>query len=294
MLRELRTLLAVARSGTLTAAGTQLGLTQSAVSAQMQRLEGLLNQPLFDRTGRSAILNEAGRAVLPLAEQMLGLEEQLLSGGASAGVGSLRVGAVATAQKGLLARAIAAFRAIQAEIRVRVVPGVSLELLGKVDAAEIDLAVMIRPPFAIPAELRWQPLLQEPYVLVVPSRWAGQGWREALAAAPFIRYDRASFGGRQVERFLHKHRIAVHDAIELDDPEAAVGLVSQGLGVALLPAIGVVSDPLELPTGIKVIHLGEAEFFREIGALTRAKLPVGSPAEQLLACLCEQATPGGE
>ena len=57
MIRELKTLVAVAREGTFAAAGQKIGLTQAAVSAQMQRLEGELGFELFDRSGRSARLN---------------------------------------------------------------------------------------------------------------------------------------------------------------------------------------------------------------------------------------------
>ena len=55
MLRELKTFLAVARHGTFAAAGLHIGLTQSAVSAQIRNLEQALGVRLFDRTGRHAI-----------------------------------------------------------------------------------------------------------------------------------------------------------------------------------------------------------------------------------------------
>ncbi len=48
-------------------------------------------------------------------------------------------------------------------------PGVSLSLLGQVDAGEIDIAVMIRPPYALPAELEWRALLSEPFELLAPA-----------------------------------------------------------------------------------------------------------------------------
>ncbi|KPA94842.1 LysR family transcriptional regulator, partial [Pseudomonas asplenii] len=73
MLRELKTFIRVAREGTFVAAGQQLGLTQSAVSAQMRVLEQNLGVRLFDRSGRAAVLNAAGRHALPLAEQILSL-----------------------------------------------------------------------------------------------------------------------------------------------------------------------------------------------------------------------------
>ena len=63
MIRELKTLIAVAREGTFAAAAHKIGLTQAAVSAQIARLESELGMELFDRTGRSANLHaEIGRA----------------------------------------------------------------------------------------------------------------------------------------------------------------------------------------------------------------------------------------
>ena len=91
----------------------------------------------------------------------------------------------------------------------------SLSLLGQVDAGEVDMALLIRPPFTLPPELGWQPLLREEVVLAMPAAMAPAPWREVLAAQPFIRYDRASFGGRVVDLFLKKQRITVHEAVEL-------------------------------------------------------------------------------
>lgn len=69
MLRELKTFIAVTRHGTFAAAGMHIGLTQSAVSAQIRQLEQALGVPLFDRTGRQATLNAAGLRALPLARR---------------------------------------------------------------------------------------------------------------------------------------------------------------------------------------------------------------------------------
>lgn len=77
MLSELRTFIAVSQYGTFSGAGARIGLTQSAVSAQMQRLEEELGFALFDRTGRSATLNDAGRETLALAEEMMTLYARL-------------------------------------------------------------------------------------------------------------------------------------------------------------------------------------------------------------------------
>lgn len=287
MLREFKTFIAVARGGTFTGAGRQLGLTQSAVSAQIRRLEEWLGAELFDRGAKSAELNAQGRELLPQAEALVAMAESMVEQAASpsgAGrlSGQLRVGAIASAQQDLLARALASFRGEYPGVRVRVVPGVSLNLLGQVDAGEVDLAVMIRPSFALPPELVWQPLTREPMVLAAPRSAPRLAWRELLASQPFIRYDRASFGGRLVDGFLKKQRIAVHEAIELDEIDAIATLVRRGLGVALMPRTR------QLDTrGLRLIELDEPGFYREIGIAARRPLERAPLAAALASCLAD-------
>jgi len=285
MLAEFRTFVAVARTGTFTEAGRQLGLTQSAVSAQMRRLEQFLGTTLFDRSARAAVLNDAGREALVRAEEILGLLDRMAAAPADRHFpGSLRIAAIASVQQGLLAGALTAFRQHFPEVRVRVVPGVSLTLLGQVDAGEVDLAVLIRPPFMLPPELVWRPLLAEPIMLAVPAALVPIGWREALQGQPFIRYERASFGGRLVDNFLRKQRITVHEAVELDEIDAIANLVRNGLGVALLPR----TAQLALD-GLALIPLGDAGFVREIGIVIRRGTDPAGIAGRMALCLEECA-----
>ena len=281
MLKEFKTFIAVARDGTFTGAGVQLGLTQSAVSAQIRRLEEYLGVDLFDRGPRAAALNAAGRDMLPQAEELVAMAERMAASAGAAHVsGLLRIGAIASVQQDLLVHAVGEFRAVYPDVRVRIVPGVSLSLLGQVDAGEVDLAVLIRPPFALPPELGWQPLMAEPVMLAMPESMPVAPWRELLATQPFIRYDRASFGGRVVDVFLKRHRITVHEAVELDEIEAIAGMVRHGLGVALLPRL----RRLDM-TGLRLLPLGEHAFHREIGIIGRRPFDAGSVREKIAQCL---------
>jgi DNA-binding transcriptional LysR family regulator len=146
------------------------------------------------------------------------------------------------------------------------------------------MAMMIRPPFTLPPELGWQPLLREEVVLAMPASMKPAPWRELLAAQPFIRYDRASFGGRVVDLFLKKQRIAVHEAVELDEIEAIANMVRHGLGVALLPQL----RGLDM-TGLRLLPLGEAAFHREIGLVGRLPFDAGSVREKMAECLAAAA-----
>ena len=112
LLREFQTFLAVCRWGTFTAAAQRLGMTQSAVSDHIQRLEEFTGVQLFHRTGRSATLNAAGEALRPLAEEALQITDRMRTGhGAGQLRGSLRVGAITSVHNSLMARGLVAYAA---------------------------------------------------------------------------------------------------------------------------------------------------------------------------------------
>jgi len=294
MLRELKTFVAVARHGTFARAGAHIGLTQSAVSAQMQRLEEALGLTLFDRTGRSARLNAHGEATLARAEAIVKLWSGLgdLDDAPEAG-GRLRIGAITSVQAGPLADALARFHAAWPGSHTRVVPGVSLNLLGMVDSGDVDLAVMIRPPFALPAEVAWRALAREPFVLLVPRAVRGDDWRDILAASPFVRYDRTSFGGRLVDQFLRQQRVDVAEVAEIDDQEGLARLVACGLGVALAPTPTAMRATW--PKGVRAIDLGAHTFHREIGLAVRrdrARRPAASRLAETIVETFAAATAG--
>jgi DNA-binding transcriptional LysR family regulator len=291
MISELKTFIAVCRHGTFVAAGERIGLTQSAVSSQIKRLEDSLGFPLFDRTGRSATLNAAGETTLARAVEICALYDRLGEppAGDEAEGGLLRIGAIASTQSTLLARALAKLRKATPSLRVHVSPGVSMRLMDDLDAGTIDAALIIRPPFGMPPELRWQTLVRERYVLAAPKALPGRDWRRLLQEQPFLRYDRASFGGRMVERFLRREGITVNESIEVDEIPGLIHMAAKGLGVALVP---MVEAHLPLPAGVRTVSLGQATFHREVGLLQRA--PQSSPAVvgRLAQCLQEAVRKG--
>lgn len=287
MITELRTFIAVTRHGTFAAAGERLGLTQSAVSSQIKRLEESLGFALFDRTRRAATLNAAGATTLARAEELLALFAKLgdLPDDGSDG-GLLRIGAIASVQSSLLPRALVPLRQKYPTLRLSLVPGVSMHLMDQLDAGEIDMAITIRPPFGLLPELNWQPLVHEPFMLLVPAALKGKDWRTLMEAQPFLRYERKSFGGRLVERFLRDMQIAVNESIELDEIQGLIQLVANGLGVALVP---MVEGPDPLPASVRAIPLGEHTFYREIGILQRAAKASRPLVTQLAHCLRDAA-----
>lgn len=281
MIRELKTFIAIAEEGTFVRAGQRIGLTQAAVSAQMQRLEEQLGHALFAREGRTARLNAQGLAALAQAREVVRLFDDMAAQSRSKPLnGRLSLGAIASAQSRVLPQVLTRFRAQHPGVHMRVVPGVSFQLLNQVDAGELDAAIMIRPVFGLQADLAWTPLTQEPFCLLVPAALPEAGdWRAVLAAQPFIRYDRTSFGGRLVERFLRDARLSVQDCVEIDELDAIAQMVACGMGVSLVPQS---FGKAPWPDGVRAVSLGEHTFFREIGLVTRAR---SSPDPALLELL---------
>jgi DNA-binding transcriptional LysR family regulator len=288
MIRELKTFLAVVRFGTFAAAGVQVGLTQSAVSAQIHRLEEELGFALFDRTGRSATLNATGQQTALVAEELMAVYARLAQqGGTEEKTGLLRVGAIASAQASFLVDAIAQLRGDLPGWQVRVIPGVSLNLLAQVDSNELDLAVIIKPPFALPAEMQWTPLLAERFMLLVRREHANRSWRDLLQFEPFIRYDRSSFGGRLVDRFLRRERLRLVEVAELDELQGIVGLVERGVGVALIPDSG----SLRIPDALTMLDVDDESLVREIGIARRDRRDEPEAVAHFARCIASAASP---
>jgi DNA-binding transcriptional LysR family regulator len=267
MLRELRTFVAVARQGSFAAAGQVVGLTPSAVSAQIRNLEAELGIRLFDRTGRTAILNMNGKKALGHAEEILAVFARMMEVGDGVTLrGELKVGAIGTVQTGLLPDAMVMLQKRAPALRIHLVPGVSLTLLNQVDAGEIDLALVVKPPFALQKDLHAEDIVREEFALITPTFVSETDPLEILANYPFIRYDRSSFAGRQVAGFLNQHGIVPDQILELDEIEAIVRMVQGGLGVSVIPLAG---DWAVNPDRLRVRHLGPLTFHRTLQAVVR-------------------------
>ena len=280
MLKELKTFIEVARLGSFARAGEQVGLTQSAISAQMQRLEAHFNIPIFERQGRSACLTSFGRQLLAQAQNLLTAYEQLgRSYDMPEAVIPIKLGAIASIQKQRLPKAIGRFIEHYPNVQLKIVPGVSLNLVNQVAAGELDFAVLIRPPFALQGDLYCTHLCSEPFRLLVPNHLADQSWQQLIQEQPFIRYDRNSFGGRLVDRFLREMHLTVQDVCEVDELDALIALVAEGVGVALVPQTEAKPD---WPNNVTALDLGRETFTREIVVVHRPKEEVSIVVNALI------------
>lgn len=142
LLRVFDTLL---RVGSFTTAAKALSRTQSAVSMQLKRLEDQLGVQLVDRSKRRLNATPEGLQLLPLARQMLGLNDQLFHDIDIAEVsGSIRIGAIEHYATRVLPALIAEFCRLYPRIHVELEHGVS-SLMHAELGARYDLVVGIGP-----------------------------------------------------------------------------------------------------------------------------------------------------
>jgi DNA-binding transcriptional LysR family regulator len=119
--RQLEIFIAVAETQQVTRASKQLFLTQSAVSMALGELENQLDAPLFDRHGRSLLLNDRGRYLLPMAKNILFQVwnvESMLTEKREMVAGSLEIVASSTIGNYVLPYLIGAFMRLHPETRI--------------------------------------------------------------------------------------------------------------------------------------------------------------------------------
>jgi DNA-binding transcriptional LysR family regulator len=173
--RYLRSLIAVVDTGSIADAARQEHLTAAAVGQRVQALERELGFALLSRSGHAARPTQACLALLPRARRLV-REAALLGSDASADglAGTLRIGAISTALTGMLPAALRKLTQAAPQCRPVIVPGTSRALYQMQLAGELDAAILVAPPFALPKALRSVQLRSEPLVLLAPPHAHGR------------------------------------------------------------------------------------------------------------------------
>jgi len=241
-LRHLAALEAVARASSFGRAATELGYTQSAVSQQIAQLERIVGQRLIERPGgpRPVSLTDAGRLLLRHADAIVGQLEAAradMSALAEGAAGPLRVGIYqsvgARLLPGLLRRFVDAWPRV--EIRLREETD-NVELLRLVERGDLDVSFVDLPVREGPFEV--VELLRDPYVLLVAAdsplaeRDSAPPRRE-LAGLPLIAWRSSSDALDHLRGQVPDLRVV----FRTDDNGTLVGLVAEGLGVAVVPRL---------------------------------------------------------
>lgn len=281
--RHLRTLRAVAESGSFAAAARQLGCTQPAVSQQMKALELAMGTPLLILTGREIRLTEAGAALVRHSVGVLtGLHaaEEEMAAFAGLRAGRVRLTSFLSGTSALIPSALAAMRAAHPGIEVSLSsspPPRSIDLLR---SADCDISLAFRyseiPGAGTKTQAEWQdlvvrPLLADPLVVLVPDthRLAEAEQVELAQLADESWVMGCSRCHSHLLRLCGQAGFEPRAEYRTDDYQTVIGLVAAGLGVAVLPELAL-SGPLT--RGIRLLRL-EPVVHREVVALSMPGFP---------------------
>jgi DNA-binding transcriptional LysR family regulator len=139
----LRTLVAIADTGSFNKAARTVFRTPSAVSMQMKKLEEQVARPLFAKSGRSVTLTPDGDALVGYGRRILKLaDEAMLRFRAPQIQGTIRLGAPDDYAMQFLPDILARFAASHPDVEVDVLCLPSFDLLARLDANEVDVALI--------------------------------------------------------------------------------------------------------------------------------------------------------
>ncbi|MFD5461608.1 LysR family transcriptional regulator [Kitasatospora sp. NPDC127059] len=304
--QRLAVLREVARRGSFNQAAQALHCTPSAVSQQVAALERGLGAPVVERSTRGVSLTDAGRLLVEAADAIAAelTDTQQRITRLTAERTALTIATFASGGRRLLPAALAGFTADHPEVELTILEAEPEESLPAVREGRADLALAYHlegPPPVRPGDrsgLDWTTLGEDPLRVVLPVHHPAalrhQDRPEAphlaeLADQRWILGCRKSAG--QLARYAALAGVELRISCTATDYEFAQSLVRAGIGIALIPEIGLAPHPQ-----LVALPLAEPSPRRHLGlALSRRRRgPAARLAEDLAARLAEGGQADGE
>ncbi|MHB1121821.1 MAG: LysR substrate-binding domain-containing protein [Ramlibacter sp.] len=237
--RQLRVFSEVARHLSFSKAARALHLTPPAVTMQVKELEADVGLPLFDRSGRAVSLTTPGEYMLVYARRLLATLKDAEDAAARlkhVEAGTLTIGMVSTA-KYFLPRLLAEFRREHEGVEIRLAEGNREKLVQMLQANDVDVAVMGRPPKELAT--RAEPFAAHPHVFVAPvdhplAKDGGAPTVESLRPWGFIVREQGSGTRAALEKFLEQARLEPRVVMEMGSNETIKQAVIAGMGISFL------------------------------------------------------------
>jgi molybdate transport repressor ModE-like protein len=265
-----RSFLAVARSGSFTAAARDLGYVQSTVTGHVAALERALGTRLLDRLPGGSVLTDAGRQVLPRAQELLDAEARLAEAAAPAGApatATVRVAAPESVCAYRLPALIAVLRDRAPGVRIAPTPAATGAALEAVRRAEADVAVVLEPDLRV-TDLAARAVGTEPLALVAaPGFPRRRTWEQLAEHEALLLEEGCSYSDEAVRRLAAAGQPAGRRS-HFGSIEAVRQCVAAGLGWTVLPRVAVAAEldagalvpvtgaPVERPRAYVVHHPG--------------------------------------
>lgn len=235
----------VTKHRSFTRAAREAGLSQSALTRQMQALEERLGVTLIHRTTRSMEVTEAGQYLAAEAIRLTGSVAATLEGLQSTFGTARPLVRVGVSRSMAMAHMPGLFHANHQrhpEVSCAVSYRTSAAILTAMEASELDIGVLC-PPSPLPASVEITHRFKDNFVLIASSGLPGlaaasrrsdklQSW---IRQQPWLLIDESSNTGKAMRRWLKRQGLAVPPAMELDSFDLIINLVATGMGVAMVP-----------------------------------------------------------
>jgi DNA-binding transcriptional LysR family regulator len=285
---DLEAFLILSETGSFVAAAEHLGLSQSALTRRIRKLEEALGAPLFDRTTRSVRMTLAARRLRSRAQGMLDeareTMRELKDDTAEFSFQNrviVTVAAVPSTIARVLIPAVGLFSAGQNEARVRILDLLANEVVEAVEDGQADFGVS---SWAAPdGALLFEPFFEDKVVLVLPpdhplAQTSGPLKWESLAGQRLILPSQGSGNRALIDRALAREGLSLFWSYEVPRTSTALELVRAGLGVAALPLSAV---PVMDGSGIAIRPLVAPAVTRKIGLVYRRNSAIPPAAARL-------------
>ncbi|MCG7894599.1 MAG: LysR family transcriptional regulator [Candidatus Thiodiazotropha taylori] len=288
----MRSLVAIADTGSITEAADRIGLTQPALSRRLQQLEDYFGAELFSRGRKGVQLTEIGRLVESEARILIArydhLRDQVRAHQGLEG-GTVRIGGGATAVSFLLPKAIATFQGSHPAVKFQLKEAGSNEVAEDVINGRLELGLVTMP--VKNRDLKVWPLLTDRIVLVGPKQHPLAKRRRISASAldgiSFVGFEADTAVRQIIDATLRDAGVTMNVVMELRSIPAILRMVATTGNLAFVSQLGV--DSLE---DVAEIEVRDFKVERELAVIARRGSTL-SPAAQAFADLLREAVVEG-
>ncbi|MFB6672084.1 LysR family transcriptional regulator [Streptomyces sp. NPDC056390] len=269
---HLLTLKEVVRSGSFAIAARDLGYTASAISQQISALEKETGLVLFEREAHGIRPTAAAHRLVDLSAHVLAVMDDLdhhVQELATGVTGRLRLGSFPTAGVRLVPFALSAVVETHPRARIQLEEGEPEELVSALGTGDLDVALVYEyglSPRQWPDGLARHPLLREDLVLLRARDSGLSAQLPGLSRARWITSREGTAGAQSLVRLCAAAGFDAAVAFRSNNYGVVRELVSAGLGVAVVPALGHV--PSER---IEATRLTQRSAHRHVMALYRSE-----------------------
>ncbi len=282
-LRHIRAFLTIAETRNFTRAASDLHVSQSALTVQVQQLEESLGVRLFDRNKRGVMLTAAGKDVFGPLQRLFNDAQTIVEHArdlSSASTGFVSIAALPTVCAGPLPEMVRSFLESHPGIRVQISDLIAERVREAVLKREVDFG--IGTLYGRDAELRAIPLFQDRLVVFAPpghplAEKHTVTLREASAHG-LILPGRASSVRDAVEAIAHRERLLLDVRYETNFMPTALAFVRAKLGIAILPETAAGAETSDFV----IVPLNNRFSNRQVELLQRRDTTLSPAAENLV------------